>query len=344
MISNRLFLVQLPAAARVATLAALRENMPDAETLEVSSVDEASHKPKAHYPELLVLGDSASTEAVQAAQTMNGNGFPRWAVIILGESTNDFAENIPAAQWSPPLLARVFRNSLLQHGLMCENLRLRGDLKTVARRFSHDLYTPVGCIHTSASVLKSLPPGDEQSMAVIIQNIEDSSTEIAQLMERVSFVLRASADPCALSEVKMGDVVDAVLSQLSASIRKAGATVTAPPQWPGVSGVPNWLKVIWWNFLNNALKHGGPNVRIRIGWNPGPNGNRFWVSDNGPGVKPEIQTGFFQPFDQLHTKRATGLGLSFVQRLISLQGGTCGYEPVPEGGACFYFVLPGETS
>jgi signal transduction histidine kinase len=41
---------------------------------------------------------------------------------------------------------------------------------------------------------------------------------------------------------------------------------------------------------------------------------------------------------QLDSGRGTGLAL--VQRLVELQGGRCGYEPVQPRGSCFYFTLP----
>jgi len=57
-------------------------------------------------------------------------------------------------------------------------------------------------------------------------------------------------------------------------------------------------------------------------------------------VAPAIEPGLFRPFDQLHLLRAPGLGLSIVQRLVSLQGGRCGYERLNDGSNRFYFTLP----
>lgn len=339
-----LFLVQPSVPVRVAVAATIREAFPETTTVEVGTVEDAVRHKRELYPELLILTDASATETARATQIMDASGSPRWAVVVLGQETVELADTVPPEAWQPRLLAQVFRSALLQHGLLCENLRLRGDLKTVARRFSHDLYTPIGCIHTSAAVLKLLSPTDEQSKETIVQNIEDSSVEASQLIERMSFVLKASADPCAPTEVDMGEVVSAALKQLETSIQKTGATVMTPVSWPAVTGVQSWLKVIWWNLLGNALKHGGPTVRIRIGWDAEENRKRFWITNNGPGVKPENLAGMFRPFDQLHAERTCGLGLSIVHRLTSLHGGECGIYPVPEGGTCFYFTLPAEKS
>lgn len=334
-------LIGLPAPAREVTFIAAHEAFPQAEVVEVATVEEARRANGVNGSlELLVLGDSTSVPIIEATQATNDSGLLRWAVVILGRGTSDLAETVPPEEWNPWLLARVFRSALLQHELLRENQRMRGDLTTLARRFSHDLVTPVGCINTSACVLKIIPPEEKQSISAIIQNIEDSSAEISRLIERVSFVVKASADPAVPGEVEMGDVMEAVLDQLEEEIEETGATVQVPPSWPRVAGVPKWLHVIWWNLLSNAIRHGGPAAQIRIAWQPEGKGFRFRVSDGGSGVAPEIREGLFKPFDQLHTLHSTGLGLSIVQRLAMLQGGTCGCEDAPKGGANFYFTLP----
>lgn len=313
----RFFLVQLPAAARDAARSAARENFPEAEIIEAGTIEEAGREKKAPGPELLMLADSALVP--EAARMMDGNGLPRWAVVVMGRDTTGLAEAVPPEEWDARWLARVFRSALRRHELLCENFRLRGDLITIARRFSHDLYMPVGCIKTSSGVLKILPPSEAQSMTEIIQGIEDSAAEIFELTERVCLVLRATADPSPLIEVEMGEVVAAVVSRLTPDIRKAGATVVSPASWPKVMGVPKWLQAIWWNLLRNALKHGGPAARIRIAWGVEGEGHRFSVADNGAGVAPAIEAKLFRPFDQLHSLHTPGLGLSITQRLVALQ-------------------------
>lgn len=337
-------LVELPAPARALAFAAAREAFPGAEIIEAATAEEVMRREMTHGLELLVLADSLSTAMSQAIQAEDETGLPRWAVVILGRNTSELAETVPPEEWNQRLLARVFRSALLQHELLCENLRLRGDLKTVARRFSHDLITPVGCINTSACVLRVLPPEETQSTAAIIQNIEDSSAEISQLIERMSFVVRASADPGVPVELEMGKVVADVLKQLEPEIQKVGATVESPPAWPKVSGIPKSVHVIWWNLIGNALKHGGSAVRIRLAWQAEGEAYCFAVSDNGTGVAPVIRPGLFRPFDQLHSVQTAGLGLSIVQRLTALQGGRCGYEQLPENEGRFYFSLPAAKS
>jgi signal transduction histidine kinase len=49
---------------------------------------------------------------------------------------------------------------------------------------------------------------------------------------------------------------------------------------------------------------------------------RFWVKDNGNGLKPEEQVRVFAPFTRLdRTCEGSGLGLFIVQRIVEKLGG-----------------------
>lgn len=337
----RLFFSQMPPAADAVAREAAQEVFPEAEIVEVAGVDEAARWEETSHPDLLVLALPDPAAAVQAVQMTDAAGLPRWAVVILGRELGDLADTVPPEQWNAPLVGRVFRSAILQHELLRENLRLQGDLRTVAKRIRHDLFSPVGCICTSSQVLKIvLPAGATPSIAVMVRNIEDSSAEISQIIDRVSFVLRASADPALPAEVDMHEVLADTLEQLDREIRETGATMIKPPAWPEVFGVASWLQMIWWNLVHNALKHGGPKPTICLGWGAVDGGYRFFVADSGPGILEESRAMLFRPFDQLHLRPSPGLGLSIVHRLAGLQGGQCGYAPNAEGKSEFFFTLP----
>ncbi len=330
-----IFLVSLPPPARGVAAAAAQQAFPGSAILTVENLDEMERDERGAVPRLLVLTDPVAVAA--ATRALDAAGAPRWAMVVLGRYSSEVAETVPPEEWSPPLLARVFRSALLQHELLCENLRLRGDLKTVVRRISHDVRTPLGCIYTSAGVLPGLDPAALPGLSEIITQ---STAEISQLIDRANFLLKASADPLAPAPVEMGGVVAAVLRELETAMTKTGGGFTQPAAWPEVSGVAPWLHVIWWNLLSNTLQHGGPAAQVRLTWTREPGEYRFSVTDQGPGVPPARLDALFAPFDRLHELKTGGLGLSIVQRLVALQGGRCDHERPARGGSCFSFTLP----
>lgn len=80
------------------------------------------------------------------------------------------------------------------------------------------------------------------------------------------------------------------------------------------------------NLMDNAIKYGGENVRIKVTINPFGKGWQLIVSDNGPGIDdkylPFIFDKFYRvPSGNLHEVKGYGLGLSYVKQLVtSLQG------------------------
>jgi signal transduction histidine kinase len=69
---------------------------------------------------------------------------------------------------------------------------------------------------------------------------------------------------------------------------------------------------------------------------------RLTVSDNGPGIPPEVLPKIFQPyFTTKDARQGTGLGLNIVQRLVKEGGGALHVRTTPGEGTAFTVYLPG---
>ena len=328
--------VQLPEPARAVSEQAVRAVWPHARCVTAASVAEATRQP-ATGRQLLVLGEPDEATVGLAAQTLDAGDLPRWALVCLGNEDSDLAETVPPADWNATLLARVFRATFLQHELLRENLQLRGDLKTIARRVSHDARTPLGCIQTVCELIKGAPPGDRAALLESLVLIGNSTAELNLLVDRVSALVRATLDPLPPTIFPMGPAVESALRQLPPGQEAALKRLRQPAQWPEAEGVAAWTEAVWWNLIRNALTHGGSGA-VQLGWTR-DNGNiRFWVSS--PGALPaEAFPRLLRRFHQLHQQPSAGFGLSIVERLVALQGGQCGYETADDNRAVFFFTL-----
>lgn len=326
-------LVRLPEAARDAARKAALEAWPEARIQVHRTAVDAARTPPAGR-ELLVVASDQESEILYASQRQDGGELSRWAIVCLGDTPSLLAETVAPEDWGTRLLGRVFRLVLQQHELHRENLQLRGDLKTVARRVSHDLRTPLSCIHTVCELLKE-PSADTSSTSGIIRN---AALEAGQVLDRVGALLKASTDPLPVSIISSGAAVGYAIEQLEPELAAAGRKLKQPASWPEVSGVKPWLELIWVQLLQNAVRHSAAGTPIQLGWEREAEGVRLWIASQGI-VPGPMQPRLLRPFHGLHAHTAAGVGLSIVQRLVALQGGRCGYAPEGER-AVFWFSLP----
>jgi signal transduction histidine kinase len=92
-----------------------------------------------------------------------------------------------------------------------------------------------------------------------------------------------------------------------------------------------WERVLVNLFLNSA-QAGAKNIRILA------HQREIVVSDDGPGIAPELLPRIFQP--RVSSKSIiSGLGLYVVQSIVEQNGGTVSAANSPDGGAVFTLSL-----
>jgi signal transduction histidine kinase len=95
------------------------------------------------------------------------------------------------------------------------------------------------------------------------------------------------------------------------------------------------------NLVRNAAEALDGHPRPRLGVTSQPRGDgrvEVLVSDNGPGVAPEIAERLFQPF-ATGKPDGMGLGLAISRGIVEAHGGELVLAPSPGGGATFRFSL-----
>lgn len=315
---------------------------PQAVISSFASVEDASRAGGGAGGELLVLENPDEDSLAKAVSAIDAMALRRWAIVVIGSgSSTPGVETVLGSDLSTPLLGQAFHSAVAQHQLVRTLQQTQGDLRTVAQRISHDMRTPLGGVISGVEVLKESLTEHDLNAAALLTPIFTSADEVSRIVERVSYVLKASINPLAKKKVAMMEPVWAALQRLERQIAQKGALVTQPDSWPEVSGVEKMLEIVWGNLITNALQHSGGTPQIQLGWSKEQGAWKFWVRDNGPGVSALIQGKLFQPFNTLYeTNASRGLGLSITQRLVALQGGACGYQPVAGGGSQFFFSLP----
>jgi signal transduction histidine kinase len=99
------------------------------------------------------------------------------------------------------------------------------------------------------------------------------------------------------------------------------------------------------NLLKNAVEatagKPSPQIEVKAAFSPAPSAYScvLSVSNNGPGIAPEVQDKIFVPF--FTTKpTGSGIGLSLCKQIMSLQGGAISVHSEEGKGSCFTLGFP----
>jgi signal transduction histidine kinase len=109
------------------------------------------------------------------------------------------------------------------------------------------------------------------------------------------------------------------------------------------AGDPGRIQQVLVNLVDNAVKYGGSDVRVRV--EQGREAVRILVTDSGPGIEPAEQQRIFEKFYRVdpQLRRApggTGLGLYISRELVDRMGGRLTVSSRPASGATFVMELP----
>jgi two-component system, chemotaxis family, CheB/CheR fusion protein len=106
------------------------------------------------------------------------------------------------------------------------------------------------------------------------------------------------------------------------------------------------LQQVLWNLLTNAIKFTPTGGRLEITLEPVQNNAEVRISDTGQGIWAELLPHVFDRFQQgdsssTKTSQGLGLGLSIVQHIVELHGGTIRAEsPGEDQGTTMTFHIP----
>ncbi len=163
-----------------------------------------------------------------------------------------------------------------------------------------------------------------------------------QLNDMLLFARPDSAQ--AVSAFATTQLADELRAAADASVTAASALlhIRLPEQPLWLLGNQSALCGALMNLIHNSLQAVDKEAQITLtiaASDIEPGRLIITVSDNGPGVPPQLLTDLFEPFV---TGRAngTGLGLAVVQAVVASHQGTVSYRVGANGGACFDICLP----
>jgi PAS domain S-box-containing protein len=110
---------------------------------------------------------------------------------------------------------------------------------------------------------------------------------------------------------------------------------------PPIMGYPDQVGQIWTNLITNAVHaiNGKGKIIIQVAPKT-PSTVSVTITDNGPGIPPEIQDKIFEPFFTTKPQgQGTGLGLDICRKILEQSGGKISFTSVP-GRTSFEVEIP----
>ncbi|MFC3626316.1 sensor histidine kinase [Vogesella amnigena] len=222
------------------------------------------------------------------------------------------------------------------------NLNRLGTLGEMAAGIAHELNQPLTAILANVRAAERMLD-DEDERDTVRQALQTSAAQArraADIVGRLRAMVTQPGGGCtALDPQPLLESLLVLRHDELASRRIALSWDNASPA-ARLQAEPVALEQILHNLVQNAaeaLGSRGGHIRLR----GEALGNRYWltVSDDGPGIPPEVLPRLFQPFFTTR-EGGMGLGLSLSETLAHGMHGQLTAANLPAGGACFTLSLP----
>ncbi|OAI16313.1 phytochrome sensor protein [Methylomonas lenta] len=207
-----------------------------------------------------------------------------------------------------------------EHMLQMEKLSAMGTLVGgVAHEINNPLMGVMNFVEFVAERTEDAKSKDVLNQALVhIQRIK-------KIVTNMLVFIRTQSSPTGHSS--FAEVLKQTLMLLEAELRKASIKlhIDIPEDLPQIACTPESLQQILVNLLINARDALLDRAQAQISIEAYRCGELIEIklSDNGPGISPEIQNRMFDPFFTTKAPgKGTGLGLSVTRRLIQDCGGT----------------------
>ena len=238
-----------------------------------------------------------------------------------------------------------------------EALRLRAErLEGVAElsaALAHEIKNPLASIRSAIEQLSRIPRAgdDERTLAALVMRESDRLSRLLTEFRDFARVRVARMDQVNVADIVRGAVT---LASSHPDLRDGVRVTCVVPDGSTlvVEGDEDLLHRAIFNLTLNAVQASPPHGEVRLeasvldveqlplgaGFEAGSVAVR--VSDNGPGISPDIRERLFDPF--FTTKPGgSGLGLAVVHRAIEAHRGLVFFDSAGKGGGTrFTVILP----
>jgi hypothetical protein len=214
---------------------------------------------------------------------------------------------------------------------------------------THELRTPLTSIRALSEMMLDDSEIDVADRQRFLGIIVSETVRLTRLVNQVLDLAKIESGHAEWHNTDV-DMRELVTHAVDATLqlfrdRDARVELDLPETVPVLRADHDRLLQVMLNLLSNASKFVPLQdgcVKVRLVAEEGF--IRVAVSDNGPGIAPDLEPAIFQKFrqggDEHSRPQGTGLGLPISRQIVEHFGGRLWLESVPGEGATFSFELP----
>ena len=228
--------------------------------------------------------------------------------------------------------------------------RSNQELDDFAYIASHDLKEPLRGLANNAMFLKE-DYGTKIDEAGVkrLHRMTFLCHRMERLVDDLLYFSRLGRQELAIQPADLNVMIDDIKAMMEVALHEENVTITVPEPLPVVvCDVPRVTEVFR-NLISNGIKYNrNEPKRIEIGithrtMDCGPPEQVFYVRDNGVGIAPEFHNDIFRIFKRLNEEdeavKGTGVGLTFVKKIVERHHGRIWVDSALGNGSTFYFTL-----
>lgn len=284
--------------------------------------------------ELHLLADPAPRLSVALANARLAGVIVLGAVILAG---------VAAWQWRRQRQSRAAAEISAQTALLRDQLQQANRLATLGQitaGLGHEIRQPLAAMRVYAETGERLLAADRPAEAAAnFGKIARLAGRIGEITtEQLNFSRRSAEEPRAIA---LAAVIDGSLLLLRDQIRHKGLSLERPAADLAATTVRArhvQLEQVLVNLLQNAVQACAPGGQIVLAVDTQGSTVRLAVTDDGPGVPPDLRDTLFQPFVTSKSE-GIGLGLAIAREIMRQLGGDLVLEDAGPG-ARFVMVMP----
>jgi two-component system, OmpR family, sensor kinase len=211
---------------------------------------------------------------------------------------------------------------------------------------SHELRTPVSVSRTAIDVTLDRGGRSEDEYRESLGVVGEQMRRLTRIVEDLLTLARADAGGLRLEPKPV--YIDELVADCVRTIRviaesKAVALDCRGPGDVELLGDERWLRQMFVNLLDNAVRHTPAGERVIVELACEPDSIQLAVSDSGAGIAEAECERIFERFVRLDAARSgdgAGLGLSIARAIAEAHGGTLAVARSDSSGTTFLVRLP----